>query len=328
MKLALHKKGIEKATLVFLILGLSIAVFYLFFNRSIAEAGDRSAAVTACKASVAKNSVLRIGALEFPTSLNCPARSIKISKAGDEESNASANKRIAESLYDCWYQYGEGKLNLYQGEGTFCSVCTFIDIEAEKPVGGLPDYLMSEDVPDNSGRLYIDYLLGYSTPKAGKMLGSDVVKGSPLFDAAAKSELEGKSKLEGKTTYANIFVYAKGKDELEKLKRHLTAETIAGKVGLVIGVAGGGVAAGGTMVAVATLGAALGGPPGWVVLGVGAAAFGIVYTMSEAVSFIYSPDNVPEWAAFTVIRKWNAEDTADDVLKGELGCDYFPAALE
>src|SRR3989338_11185932 len=137
-------------------------------------------------------------------------------------------------MYDCWYQYGEGKLNLFKDEATFCSVCAFVNIEAAESVKGLPAYLMTEQVPDKSGKLYSDYLANYKTSKAEQVLGA--IKDTPLLDRASEAELK------GKTNYAVVFVYAKGKDEPEKLAKHLTAQTTAGKTGLIIGVGAGTVA--------------------------------------------------------------------------------------
>ena len=315
MKHTLNKKGLENETLVLLILASVAVIFSVFyFNKGIGEASNRSVEVTACKASVDRNARLHINGIEFPASLNCPARNIKITKADDEAAQDSAKKLIADAMYDCWYMYGQGRLNLFKDEATFCSVCAFVNIEATEPVKGLPAYLLTEQSPDKSGKLYSDYLASYKTSKAEQVLGA--IKDTPLLDRASEAELKGKS------NYAIVFVYAKGKDELEKLANHLFAQTTAGQTGLIIGVGAGTVA--GTTAALTLLSFGIAaGPVGWAALGVGVS----VLAIAEAVSFFASPDNVPEWAALTALREWNPSET-QNILRDDFGCTYFPTKLE
>lgn len=319
MKL-LGKKGIEKETLVLLVSVVAVLIFSItVILKGSVEASESSAEVAACKGSVLRNAQLRINGIEFPTDIHCPARNVLIKETKEVKDQKEAKDLMAKEMYYCWDQYGEGKLNLFKDEGTFCAVCSFIRIDSEFSLTGLPYYLMNNQIPDKSGRLYYDYFSkGFQTDKAKSVLG-DALKNPKVVDEATHSTLE-------KGDYAVVFVYAKGKDELEKLKRHLTAGTFAGQAGLVIGAGGGALAAGGTMMALTTIGV-VAGPPGWVVLGAGAAAFGVVYGISEGLSFIFSSDNVPEWASFIVLRSWNEKETAS-LLQNDLGCEYFPVPLE
>ncbi|MBI2143638.1 hypothetical protein HYU17_00610 [Candidatus Woesearchaeota archaeon] len=313
----LNKKGLENETIVLLAVVVAMILLSFKFMGGVAEASESSADATACKGSVQRNANLHIRGFEFPAAIECPAQDIKITKTSTPSAQEKAKRRIANAMYDCWNNFGEGKLNLFIDEATYCTVCAFIDIRAGEPVAGLSQYLMDEEIPDRSGRLYIDYLSSFKTSKAEQVLGT--LKNTPLLGTVEKGELK-------KGTYASIFVYAKGEDQIAEVARHLTAQTAEGKAGLVIGVGGGALAAGGTMLAVASIGV-VAGPPGWVVLGAGAAAFGVFYGMSEAVSFLTSRDNVPEWAAFTVLREWNGVNSGS-MLKNEIGCTYYPAELE
>lgn len=326
---AVNKRGvgIDKVTLSFLIIALVVVIFYFtVLNREVAEAGSRSASVTACKSSVDSNSRLHFGAIEFPGHLNCPARSIEITRSLTEKQQEDAKKMIATEMYDCWYQYGEGRRNLFKGEGTFCSVCSFIDVTAKEPVEGLFTYLADEPIPGNSGKSYYDYLAGFQTPQAKDILGDVAAKSPDIIDVGARSGLKGKS------DYAVLFVYVKGKDQLEKVIRHLSSQTIAGEAGLVIGVSTGVVvgtgAAVGTATALTMLGVGVaGGPVGWIAVGAFGAGFASSLVASEITSFILSHDNVPEWAAFTVIREWKGAETAKMLIE-EIGCTEFPVRLE
>ncbi len=315
MKLRFDKRGIEKTTLILIISVIALLLFYLLsVFKGASEAAESSADLAACKGSVLRNAQLRVGGLEFPTDIRCPARNVLVK----EEDSEKANNLIAKEMYYCWDQYGEGRLNLFKDEATFCSVCSFIHIDKPNPVTELPYYLMNEQIPDKSGRLYYTYLSGFQTDQAQSVLG-DALKNPELLTAIKDFQLE-------KGDYAVVFVYAKGKDELEKLKRNMAKETFAGQVGFAVGVGGGALAAGSTMMALATIGVASG-PPGWVILGAGAVAFGTVYAMSEGLSFILSTDNVPEWASFIVLRPWNQQETAS-ILQNNLGCESFPVQLE
>ena len=312
-----RKKGMEKETLVLLILALVFLVWYVFFYDVYRLSTDQSASVLACKASVERNARLHLRGIEFPTSVDCPAESLAITDV------KTANEKIANSMYDCWYKFGEGKLNLFTDEATFCSVCTFIDVKTDKPVTGLPIYLMENQIPDKSGRFYSDYLTGVNTPKAEQILGE--LKKNPVVEDKADGNLE------GGTTYATIFVYAKGFDELRKLGETLTAKTFENKAGLMFGALGGltvgtSLAGGSALIGLATVGAVTG-PPGWIIVG-GSILVGV--TVGAVIGFFESPDH-PESASLIVLREWDTQkdpEKAADILTDQLGCNYFPAKLE
>ena len=307
------KRGIEKETLVLLILALGILVFYVGFHKTTHAYANQSVGVIACKASVERNANLHINGIQFPTSINCPAQNIAITSS---DSQNAKNEKIARAMYDCWYAYGQGKLDLYRGEGTFCSVCAFVDVKTDQPVTGLPNYLMTTQVPDKSGLFYSDYLTRFTTPKAGQILGA--LKDQPVLEDKAQGDLP------GKRTYAVLFVYAKGDDALAKVRDAFTLKTFQNKAGLTLGALGGlsvgtTLAGGSALIGLATLGA-LSGPPGWIIVGTAVVVGAVVG------DFFGSPDH-PEWAAFTVMREWDPTNTPD-LLKNDLGCDYFPTKLE
>lgn len=308
-----RKRGIEKETLVLLILALAILVWYVGFHKTIRSSADHSVDVTACRASVERNARLHIRGFEFPTSVNCPAESLTITDV------KTANEKIANSMYDCWYKFGEGKLNLFKDEATFCSVCSFIDVKTDEPVTGLPLYLMDHQIPDKSGRLYYDYLGGFQTEKAKDVLGEMATTRHDVLNSVTQNELT-------KGGYAAIFVYAKGKDEFQKVVNHMLLRTTAGELGMAFGVGFGATAGGSAMLTLVGIGVGAG-PAGWVALAAGLT----IWSIAEAATYILSPDNVPEWASFIVLRDWDAKKDPDktaDILKNELGCTYFPAKLE
>ncbi len=305
MKLRFDKRGIEKTTLILIISVIALLLFYLLsVFKGASEAAESSADLAACKGSVLRNAQLRVGGLEFPTDIRCPARNVAI------KDTKTANDLIAKEMYYCWDQYGQGKLNLFKDEAIFCAVCSFIQVDTDSPVIGLPYYLMNTQIPDKSGRLYYDYLTSFQTDNAKRVLG-DALKDQAMLDQSKDGKLE-------KGDYAVVFVYAKGKDELKKVLEHLTSQTTYGKAGMAIGATAGAAAAG-------TIALAFGvsNPAGWVALGVGATMWAGV----ELGTLLLSPNNVPEWASFIVLRPWNEKET-DSILQNDLGCESFPVQLE
>lgn len=322
MKSGFGKRGIEKETLVLLISVVAVLIFLItVVLKGSVQASESSADLAACKGSVLRNAQLRISGIEFPTDIRCPARNVLIK----EKDSGKANDLIAREMYYCWDQYGEGKLNLFKDESTFCAVCSFIRVETPNPVTGLQEYLIQTQIPDKSGRRYSDYLTGFQTSRAEAVLGA--IKNEPVVQKNMQSSLPG-----GKSDYAIIFVYAKGNDQVKRILNHLSLSTTESRIGLAYGAflglgagaAVGGAAATGLMVAGAV--GVASGPPGWVVIGaasaIGLAGGGIV---GWETSFLASP-KVPEWASFTMLNEWNRENTAKALQN--LGCDYFPVPLE
>ncbi|MBI2175825.1 hypothetical protein HYU40_00560 [Candidatus Woesearchaeota archaeon] len=312
MKRFVGKRGIEKATLVLLISAVALLLFYLLsVFKGASNAAESSADLAACKGSVLRNAQLRISGIEFPTDIRCPARNVVIKNTKEPKDQKAAKETIAKEMYYCWDQYGKGRLNLFKDEAVFCAVCSFINIDSDTPVTGLPDYLMNTQIPGNSGTLYYSYLAGFQTDNAQSVLGDAFVKDPKLRTAAEELSLE-------KGNHAVVFVYAKGKDEIEKVVRQLTLQTTYGKAGMAIG-ATSGVAVAGTI----AIAFGVSNPIGWVALGAGAVTWGGV----ELVTLLISPDNVPEWATFTTLIEWNGENTAKALQSG-FGCDNYPVPLE
>ncbi len=184
---------------------------------------------------------------------------------------------------------------------------------------------------------YYDYLSSFETSKAGEIAGNLELKQLRLQG----DEISNK---EGENKYSILFVYAKGQDNFEKIKRQMFMKSPAGKAVTPIAM-GTGVAAGvGTAVAITTVAATLTtGAVGVATLGtvstvvvltapvsvpviiVAGAAVAVgagVFIATEAVGTLFNPDSPPEWAAFNLLRAWNPDETPK-ILKEELGCREF-----
>ena len=90
-----------------------------------------------CKQSVNQAALMRLGNIELSPFLKCQTEQITI-KEKDEE---AAKKKIADAMYNCYYQFGRGEKELFSGSGTFCFVCSTIDFEdAGKKITQLTEF--------------------------------------------------------------------------------------------------------------------------------------------------------------------------------------------
>jgi len=68
---------------------------------------------------------------------------------------------VADELYTCWNQWGEGKLELFKAEDSvFCAVCSVIEFDTkDRKIPGLLTTLNSRVIP-GGGMSYFEYLSG------------------------------------------------------------------------------------------------------------------------------------------------------------------------
>ena len=92
----------------------------------MAEKINDRGTVAKCKASVkaysAGKSFNELTSKNIEEKINCPAEDLMI----DNSNEQYAKFQIAESMKRCWDKFWKGKLNLYSGQGIFCSVCSVI----------------------------------------------------------------------------------------------------------------------------------------------------------------------------------------------------------
>lgn len=137
----MDKKGAEHqwVFISFILAVLGFIVILLFWNRAdlLGQTDEQL-----CRASVEARSIT--GPVKEIVPLNCKTKYLCLSKDGSCE-QLSAKKEIikvrdaddvynalAENMQDCWWQFGEGKVN-YVGEGLqeklYCSICSQIGID-------------------------------------------------------------------------------------------------------------------------------------------------------------------------------------------------------
>ena len=292
----MHKKSqINYIQLLIIALIFLIIALPLYFK--VKKEAEDSARLTQCKASVESNARLHLSGLDFSKNIQCPAKELTIKTKDQTE----IKRTLANEMVECWDIFKKGEADLFSGEGTFCAICSRIDFKnKESEVIGFSKFL-AETTKPKSDQTYLAYLNKYSTDEAYRVLEKQ----------PTQYNLEEESFPTNKD-YAVIFVYAKGKNSIEKLAKFLSAQTTAGKIGYTA--AGVSVAAGGVGVGLAAFGI-LSNPIGWAI----GIAGGIAAVGSLTISFFLDPENVPEWTALTMFSEYSEER-----LKQEIGCSYLP----
>lgn len=330
----MSKKGdLAKTKLAGFILVVVMAVVFLAFTGKISMTANDVSVEEQCRASVIRNARYHVAGINLGSEIDCPTRKLELKK---DYSQKEAKEKLARAMYGCWRQFGQGKLNLFSGDGVFCNVCYTVDVNTKEPITDFTDYLLKTPSPTEN-MYYYDYLSSFETSKAGEIVGNLELKQLKLQG----DEISNK---EGENKYAILFVYAKGQDNFEKIKRQLFMKSQAGKAATPIAM-GVGVAAGvGTAVAITTVAATFTtGAVGVATLGTistvvvltapvsvpviivagAAVAIGVgVFVATQWVGSLFNPDMPPEWAAFNLLRAWNPDETPK-ILKEELGCKEF-----
>jgi hypothetical protein len=289
----------------------AILIFSIFLYNAYTALKDRMA-TNSCKSSIEAHSIVATGtASEMFTDIKCPTQEITIKKL------KTAKATIAEDMHRCWYIWGEGKGQYFKGDGTFCHICSVYQFgDKGQEVRGFMNYLETEPLKvkypgeSNTGISYQDYFNGYSTPNSAKMVNNNQIQSLAELDVIDTSQ-----------KYATIFIYASGKDNIEKvLEGNRMAVGTAGGIMILAGTA----AVGGSVAGIsASLGAALEialaagtatawNPVGWVILGV----TGVVAAVVGGVMMynaLFNNDN-PEWVSFIAFRPY------DEKSLDSLGC--------
>jgi hypothetical protein len=283
-----HRKGFIDNTTLAILAVATIIVFSVFVYKAYINFRDKMT-IQSCKNSVEAHTVIATRtAREMFTDIKCPTKDIII------KDNRKAKDIIAEDMHRCWYIWGQGTGQYFQGSGTFCQVCGIYQFgDKEQQVNGFMNYLGTQPIKvkyagDIQGTTYADYFAGVSTPKSAQMVKMNVATLSDV-DYINTSQ-----------RYATIFVYASGKKFIQQAMEGGGRSTL-GTVGM-FGLLGG-TAAVGVGIFIAS------NPVGWVVGGVLAVGVG-VGAIWEALHVVE-----PESVQFIVFRPYNNQ-TLDDI-----GCE-------
>ena len=268
------------------------------FQYQLFKKTDSGTQKETCKNSVYIHGSTKLGDYSLDTDIKCPTQELHI-KTRDHN---VAKQNIAKAMYDCWDQFAQGKLNLFGDEETiYCSICHIITFRHKnKEILGFANYLATQKIPMKGGITYLDFFMNYETPQSEGVI--------PEMDESQQESFN-EGIIDTSKTYATIFAYAKGKDQMEKIQRHLSGSTTAGEIGIAVGVT-----AAGTVIVIILAS----NPIGWVVAGVALVVGAVVYAATQVITFFFSPDNEPEWASFILFKEYN------NASLNEIGCETIP----
>jgi len=278
--------------LVLLILLLAVLGVFLVFQAALFRESKAVFSRDECAASVRANAYLRLDDTSFSREIRCAVNPVTL------PASELAVPRIADVMAECWSVFGEGKLNLFSGDGKFCVPCAVVSFsETDITVPGLSSYLAHNKVPARFGRgSYLEYLSGYATQGVGEYY--DVLE---LRDKAVVAPVLDTSK-----DYGVMFVSARGLDEISQVKSWAgTTETSVGA----------GLAAGAVVGTAAVV--IFGGPVTWVGYGAYAAAIGVSALAGGVYTFLAGEE--PVWMSFVTLMPWEEQEFK------KLGCTYLPA---
>jgi len=274
-------------TLLLAIIAIVSGILLLGFMYSAYIGLTNKMSVQSCRNSVETHSLVSTGSAgSIFTDIKCPTEELTI-KGKDQKKIEST---IAEDMHRCWYIWGQGKGQYFKNDGNFCHICAIYTFDDKNvKVDGFIQYLADTPIQvkypgDTAGVKYTDYLAGSKTSDASEKVKRDI---GPLADTDTFSTSQ---------QYATIFVYASGKDAIQKVLEG-SGRATAATVGL------GGVVTGGAAIGVGVVGFFLvSNPAGWIVLG-SFVAYGGYELLTESTNI-----KKPETVQFIAFRPYTAEE--------------------
>lgn len=262
---------------------LVIAVVVLLFFNQVKEKASAQSTVELCRESVELSALTKVGGIQTYDALQCPTEYTALTEDDEKE----IKQQLAQEMLNCFYKFGQGKLELFQlkpgTEINYCAVCSVIEFKGDAagvPIKDFTQFLVTEKVPRLYGtETYYEFLYGESAPVG---FGTEAAK---LNDD-----------LSSEVPYAVLFFYAK-KSHINKL------------LGTGIGTAGGLVV--GSVVAIAVTGG----------LGIIPVAVGVVAAVAGGTTgYLTGSDDSASWHYATVLYPYTS-----DMLK-QMDCEELPIA--
>ena len=173
MKLLKNKNGeITTQQIVMLIILITsfVVILFFFFRLNLGEVSNKEI----CHNSVVLKgkSITGFGKLDCKTNYLCisggekceginPTQTIKV----DSDNKNETMKAIADEMVDCWWQFGEGKVD-YEGEdweGYHCAVCSSVKFDEklkENKISYKDLFEYLEKTKKSESQTYLQYLFG------------------------------------------------------------------------------------------------------------------------------------------------------------------------
>lgn len=269
---------------------------------------QKSADTTTCRASVKAHTSGQFKDIGFVADeLKCPTQ-YPVIKARTEEEIKYA---IADEMKRCWDDFGRGRLELFDDEAIFCSVCSVMEFQKKGVViEDFTEWLSETEIPElarNGTYLsYMDYFANYESMEAGGVIDE------ARQEVADKNQGQLSPDLSTDELYSVVFVYIKGKHWIAEYKKttgsRLTSSLVAG--------GGMGIAAGGATVVALSL------VPGvnlgvWTLLGLGSTIGLTTGTVTTWEAFFAK--ETPDVISMVLLKKHNETELLD------LACERYPS---
>jgi len=289
------RKGKKAELTSKLVIGVLVVVLILLLTVLIIRIKGKALQIledSECKGSIAQHMMLlRSTGEAVAAEIYCPTKYYTIPGTNDVETE----HYLAEALKTCWSTWGQGKLDIFAGEGSYCHICSVIDFkDKDNTITGFDTYLKQVPFHEGTKVSYLEYLTGYESENADLDVLAKL-QDIPLIDTIDTSK-----------SYATVFVYVKGQSFLKSFYDRVDA--------LHLGTTGGGATVGltvGTAAVVATF--AIGGTLGAPLV----AGFLVFEGVAGLISGYIESQNV-HWTAQTMFIPYDAAS-----LK-QIGCEIAP----
>jgi len=273
-------------------------------------------AINNCKNSIeAHRFMLSTTVREVFTDIKCPTKYADLSPNNEKV----LKNAIAEDRKNCWYMWGEGKSDLFEGDGLFCHICAIYNFKPPgKKVEGFAIYLANTTMINIAGQKniarlsYQDYLQGVESPRS-----KELVKNYDL------QQLLKDDYIDTSRPYSVIFMYASGKEAEQKAMEGGVRTQMMTRGGIYLALGTAAVAYGVGATATAAVGVIAGAaainiwnPVGWVLAG-GLAVYAGYYVIEKATTV-----KEPGWIAQVVFRPYDVQEIKD------LGCQKIDVNQE
>ncbi len=203
------------------IVGVVTLILLIILFKQIADGAEAHALDSRCKASVmayAKLKNMPIGDVKGDSSdIECPTDFVTIEKS----TPLSMRRDVADLMYECWNNYGQGKLRLFSAsDRKFCAVCSVFQFEDKSTkLDRFVSFLMSERIParlsDGTRPTYHEYISKVQT-------SPDVVDATRQIDTQF---------LSGSQRYTVLFTFYK-QSYWSKVKGTLAGAAVGGTIGV------------------------------------------------------------------------------------------------
>lgn len=243
----LSKKGDYNTTVMMeWIVILVLAVMLFVFIRNSALLNTDITAKETCKRSVQQYAQLKFPGIDLASTgmIKCPVTKQVIDASNEE----AAKRQIANAMYNCFDQFGAGKLELFDtrrgSTDSYCVVCSKVSFtDKSRKLSGLAEYLSETTIPGKDVDYYTFFkgsAASVSEAKTVSFVSAKDTGGNAASGGAAVLDNAPFDVVDTSKDYAVLFTYGKTTGWWDKFAAGGLAGAGGGAVGTYVGVIVGG----------------------------------------------------------------------------------------